>query len=188
MLVTITAVSHQLLHLSQVEFSNRRCGTNRIANPADGGLTYLTTTVDLTIGGSVAKEVMTLDKTTYAPGENMQIKITATDSSGNPVYDGAATPAGVVASKSAIGIPDAASVYTAGSKTWGALGGVFAPAQSGTFTITTDGTDSAATTLTASASVTDANAGLLTQIDALNAKIVALNALIAKIMKKLGVK
>jgi hypothetical protein len=42
--------------------------------------------------------------------------------------------------------------------------------------------------LTASASVTDANAGLLTQIDALNAKIVALNALIAKIMKKLGVK
>ena len=36
--------------------------------------------------------------------------------------------------------------------------------------------------------ITDANAGLLTQIDALNAKIVALNALIAKIMKKLGVK
>jgi hypothetical protein len=28
----------------------------------------------------------------------------------------------------------------------------------------------------------------MTQIDALNAKIVALNALIAKIMKKLGVK
>jgi len=32
------------------------------------------------------------------------------------------------------------------------------------------------------------SASLLTQIDALNAKIVALNALIAKIMKKLGVK
>jgi len=162
--------------------------TIRIANPADGGLTYLTTTVELTIGGSVAKEVITLNKATYAPGENMQIKITATDSSGNPVYDGAATPAGVVASKSAIGIPTAADVYTAGSKTWGALGGVFAPAQSGTFTITADGTDAAATSLTASASVTDANAGLMTQIDALNAKIVALNALIAKIMKKLGVK
>jgi hypothetical protein len=29
---------------------------------------------------------------------------------------------------------------------------------------------------------------LMTQIDALNAKIVALNALIAKIMKKLGVR
>jgi hypothetical protein len=37
--------------------------------------------------------------------------------------------------------------------------------------------------------VTDANqTSILTQIDALNAKIVALNALIAKIMKKLGVK
>ena len=37
--------------------------------------------------------------------------------------------------------------------------------------------------------VTDANqASILTQIDALNAKIVALNALIAKIMKKLGVR
>jgi hypothetical protein len=39
-----------------------------------------------------------------------------------------------------------------------------------------------------SITITDANASLLTQIDALNAKIVALNALIAKIMKKLGVK
>ena len=37
-------------------------------------------------------------------------------------------------------------------------------------------------------SVTDGNAAIITQIDALNAKIVALNALIAKIMKKLGVK
>jgi hypothetical protein len=44
------------------------------------------------------------------------------------------------------------------------------------------------TTITAAASVTDGNAALLTQIDALNAKIVALNALIAKIMKRLGVR
>jgi hypothetical protein len=44
------------------------------------------------------------------------------------------------------------------------------------------------TAITTAVTVTDANSGLLTQIDALNAKIVALNALIAKIMKKLGVK
>ena len=44
------------------------------------------------------------------------------------------------------------------------------------------------TVITAASSVVDGNAALLTQIDALNAKIVALNALIAKIMKKLGVK
>jgi hypothetical protein len=48
-------------------------------------------------------------------------------------------------------------------------------------------TDSAKA-LSATASVTDMSATLMTQIDALNAKIVALNALIAKIMKKLGVK
>ena len=164
--------------------------TARILNPADAtNTTYLTApAVTVSVGGSVAKEVMTLNKTSYAPGEEMQITITATDSSGNPVYDGAATPAGVTSSKSAIGIPTTASAYVGGKKTWGALGGVYAPAQSGAFSITADGTDAAATVLKASASVTDSNAGLLTQIDALNAKIVALNALIAKIMKKLGVK
>jgi hypothetical protein len=44
------------------------------------------------------------------------------------------------------------------------------------------------TTITASSKVVAADAALMTQIDALNAKIVALNALIAKIMRKLGVK
>jgi hypothetical protein len=45
-----------------------------------------------------------------------------------------------------------------------------------------------ASSITASATISDPNSVLMTQIDALNAKIVALNALIAKIMKKLGVK
>jgi len=161
--------------------------TIRIVNPADA-TTYLSATYAITVGGSVAKEVMTTNKTTFAPGEAMTITVTATDSSGNPVYDGAATIAAVVASKSAIGLPAAASVYVGGKKTFGSLGGVYAPSLAGAFSLTATGTDVAATTISASASVTDANAGLLTQIDALNAKIVALNALIAKIMKKLGVK
>jgi len=161
--------------------------TIRIVDPADA-TKFLTVTVNLTIGGAVASEVITTDKTTYAPGENMVLTITAKDSAGNPAYDGAATPSAVVASKSAIGLPSAASFYVAGKKSWGSTGGVYAPALGGTFTLTATGTDAAAKTLTASASVTDGNAGLLTQIDALNAKIVALNALIAKIMKKLGVK
>jgi hypothetical protein len=161
--------------------------TIRIVDPADA-TKYLTVTANLTIGGSVASEVITTDKTTYAPGENMVLTITAKDSAGNPAFDGAATPSAVVASKSAIGLPSAASFYVAGKKSWGSTGGVYAPALGGTFTLTATGTDAAAKTLTATASVTDANAGLLTQIDALNAKIVALNALIAKIMKKLGVK
>jgi hypothetical protein len=172
---------------SSAKSGDKATVTIRIVDPADA-TKYLTVTANLTIGGSVASEVITTDKATYAPGENMVLTITAKDSAGNPAYDGAATPSAVVASKSAIGLPSAASFYVAGKKSWGSTGGVYAPALGGTFTLTATGTDAAAKTLTASASVIDANAGLLTQIDALNAKIVALNALIAKIMKKLGVK
>jgi len=161
--------------------------TIRIADPADA-TKYLTVTVNLTIGGSVSSEVMTTDKTSYLPGEAMKVTITAKDSAGNPAYDGAPTPSSITASKSAIGLPSAASFYVAGTKTYGSKGDVFAPALGGSFTLTATGTSSAAPTITASSSVTDGNAGLLTQIDALNAKVVALNALIAKIMKKLGVK
>ena len=163
--------------------------TFRVVDPAGDGTTYLTSDVAFTIGGSVATEVITTDKTSYAPGEAMVLTITAKDSAGNPVYDGAATPAaGVTSSKSAVGLPSSASTYAAGKKSWGSTGGVYAPALPGAFVLSATGTDAAATTRTATATVTDANAGLLTQIDALNAKIVALNAVIAKIMKKLGVK
>ena len=162
--------------------------TFRVVDPAGDGTTYLTSDVAFTIGGSVATEVITTDKTSYAPGEAMVLTITAKDSAGNPVYDGAATPSAVTSSKAAVGLPSAAASYVAGKKSWGSTGGVYAPALAGAFVLSATGTDAAATTRTATATVTDANAGLLTQIDALNAKIVALNALIAKIMKKLGVK
>jgi hypothetical protein len=162
--------------------------TFRVVDPAGDGTTFLTSDVAFTIGGSVATEVITTDKTSYAPGEAMVLTITAKDSAGNPVYDGAATPSAVTSSKAAVGLPSAASAYVAGKKSWGSTGGVYAPALPGAFVLSATGTDAAATVRTATASVTDANAGLLTQLDALNAKIVALNALIAKIMKKLGVK
>jgi len=163
--------------------------TFRVVDPAGDGTTFLTSDVAFTLGGSVATEVISFDKTAYAPGEAMVVTITAKDSSGNPVYDGAATPtAGILSSKATVGLPTTASSYVAGKKAFGSTGGVFAPSLPGAFVLSITGTDAAATARTATATVTDANAGLLTQIDALNAKIVALNALIAKIMKKLGVK
>ena len=62
-------------------------------------------------------------------------------------------------------------------------------ATTGSFTISGLYTDLlVGTAYSVKGDVIDGNAALLTQIDALNAKIVALNALIAKIMKKLGVK
>jgi len=165
--------------------------TIRVLDPADlTGVAYLTTTVDVTVGGSIATETLSFDKTSYAPGEAMVVTRTAKDSAGNPVYDGAAAPA-ITFSKSVGGTAPAASIYVGGKKSSTSSKGVvsvFAPAVAGAFSMNATSGNTAGSALTASSSVTDANAGLLTQIDALNAKIVALNALIAKIMKKLGVK
>jgi hypothetical protein len=164
--------------------------TIRVVDPSGDGTTYLTTTIAVTVGGSIVTEVLSFDKISYAPGEAMVITRTAKDSAGNPVYDGA-TANLVTFSKAAGGTTPVASKYVGGasaSSTSVAKSAVFAPAVAGAFTASMTGGDTAATVRTATATVTDANAALLTQIDALNAKIVALNALIAKIMKKLGVK
>ena len=140
-----------------------------------------------TLGGSLAtgKETISFDKTSYAPGEAMTVTVTAKDSAGNAVYDGVTSPT-LTASKS-VGGSLPSGFYTSGvvKNTANTL---FAPALGGSFSVNATSGNDAEDKISASASVTDANAGLLTQIDALNAKIVALNALIAKIMKKLGVK
>jgi len=163
--------------------------TIRVVDPADA-TKYISTTFDVTVGGSVSTEVLSFDKTAYAPGEGMVVTRTGKDSSGNPVADGTASPA-VSFSKAVGGTAPAAGFYKGGasaSSTSAATASVFAPSVAGAFNAIATSAATGAPTITATSSVTDANAGLLTQIDALNAKIVALNALIAKIMKKLGVK
>jgi len=139
-------------------------------------------------GTTIAKETLAFDKTSYVAGDPMVITRTATDAAGNPIADGTASPA-VTFSKTVGGTAPAAGAYVAGkSATSATTPTVFAPVTGGAFTASMTGGDAALTVRTASSSVVDGNAALLTQIDALNAKIVALNALIAKIMKKLGVK
>jgi hypothetical protein len=139
-------------------------------------------------GTTIAKETLAFDKTSYVAGDPMVITRTATDAAGNPIADGTASPA-VTFSKTVGGTAPAAGAYVAGkSATSATAPTVFAPVTGGAFTASMTGGDAAATVRTASSSVVDGNAALLTQIDALNAKIVALNALIAKIMKRLGVK
>jgi len=148
-----------------------------------------TAAVPFTIGGTtITSETLAFNKTSYAPGEAMVVTRTAKDSAGNPVADGVASPA-VTFSKPVGGTAPAASFYVGGTSATSATAPtVFAPATGGAFTASMTGGDAAATVRTASSSVVDGNAALLTQLDALNAKIVALNALIAKIMKRLGVK
>jgi len=164
--------------------------TVRTVDPAGDGTTFLTSDVAFTIGGSAATgtETLSFDKTSYAPGEAMIVTRTAKDSAGNTVSDFTASPA-LTFTKAVGGTAPVAGVYVGGksaSSTSAATATVFAPVTPGSFTVTATAANGA--TISATATVTDANAGLLTQIDALNAKIVALNALIAKIMKKLGVK
>jgi len=139
-------------------------------------------------GTTIAKETLAFNKPSYVAGDPMVITRTATDAAGNPIADGTASPA-VTFSKTVGGTAPAAGVYVAGTSATSATAPtVFAPVTGGAFTASMTGGDAAATKYTASSSVVDGNAALLTQLDALNAKIVALNALIAKIMKKLGVK
>jgi len=155
------------------------------------GTTYVTSAaVTFTIGGAVAKETLSLDKTSYAPAEAMIVTRTATDSAGNAPYDGQ-TANLVSFNKPQGGTAPQASWYVSGKKVSAktvAASSLFAPVSGGAFIASMISSVDGVTAINASSSVTDANAALLTQIDALNAKIVALNALIAKIMKKLGVK
>ena len=152
------------------------------------GTTFVTATpVTYTIGGAVATETLALSKTSgYTAGEAMTVTRTAKDSAGNIPADGQ-TANGVTFSKPQGGTAPGASWYKDGVKTSGA-GSLFAPVAGGPFSALMTSSVDGVTVITAASSVVDGNAALLTQIDALNAKIVALNALIAKIMKKLGVK
>ena len=166
--------------------------TIRMVDPADA-TKFLTTTVSFTVGGS-AKTVTIATATSFAAGDQGTLTLTAKDASGNPIADGSVNllgTTGLTASKGVQGaLPTAAAVETkSGVKTYV----FFAPVSGGAFSIngtigTAAETASIGAAISTSSSVTDGNAALLTQIDALNAKIVALNALIAKIMKKLGVK
>ena len=101
-------------------------------------------------------------------------------------------------SASSVGLGGAA-LPTAGAlatKVGTATYAVFAPLTGGPVTVTiTSGTDathlataarSVASTVTFN--VTDPNAAIVTSIAALNARVVALNALIAKIMKRLNIR
>jgi len=151
-----------------------------------------------TLGGAPAAVTVAMNKASYTPGEAASVTLTLKDSSGNAARDGDHANILTGALSSNLGITGSLA-YNATATSVSSLGGVAvakvnAPATGGTWTVTgTTGTGPSTAAekgkaLTASATVTSENAALLTQIDALNAKIVALNALIAKIMKRLGVR
>jgi hypothetical protein len=168
-------------------------------NAATTAASTITTTATVLVGSVAATTVaLTSNKTTYAPGEAVILTLTYKDSVGRPVAYGPGTGTLAAALTSSSALSTAALFGTANiSKVGTTAQTVYAPLSAGPVTVSgKTGTDAtylvtAANGLAVSATFTvvDANqSSLLTQIDALNAKIVALNALIAKIMKKLGVK
>ena len=134
--------------------------TIRVPVPLSSPTTYYTVTADVTLGGSVATETVTFDKTTYSPGEGMVVTRTAKDSSGNPVYDGASAVA-LTGNKNITAI--AAGSYLNGSVTTSTMLGttvlkkytVFAPAAGGSFTYSGLGGALGAVEISATATVTD---------------------------------
>jgi len=167
--------------------------TFKVADGITSGVYISATPVSYAVGGSPYTMSLSTDKTSYAAGSKGTLTVTAKDKSGNAAADATYatlfSSTGVTASSSFGGSLPTASVATKnGVKTYT----FYAPVVGGSYSIngTTGASDAnlPGTAVTTSVTVTDANSGLLTQIDALNAKIVALNALIAKIMKKLGVK
>jgi hypothetical protein len=132
-------------------------------NPSGDGVTFLTATVPITIGGSVSTETIALDKTSYTPAQAMTVTFTGKDSAGNPVYDGAASPA-VTSSKLVGGTLPGASQYVGGTKASG-TNKLFAPAISGDFTLFATSGNTALTPLSVTATVTGGTTGGLSAAD-----------------------
>jgi len=168
-------------------------------NAATQATSTVTTTSTVNVGSVAATTVAVgTNKATYAPGEKMTVTLTFKDSAGRLVGAGPGTATLAAALTSSASLTGDALFAANNESRLGVTEiTVYAPLAQGPVIFTgktgtnatylaTAGRDVA---LTATATVVDTNqTSLLTQIDALNAKIVALNALIAKIMKKLGVK
>jgi hypothetical protein len=107
--------------------------TIRTLNPADG-TTFLTATLDVTVGGDRFKETISLDKAAYNEGEAMVVTRTAVDNAGNPVADGSTAPT-VVFNKAIGGAMSTATAFYVGGKvaTSATKPVVFAPTSSGVF-------------------------------------------------------
>jgi hypothetical protein len=145
--------------------------TYRILNPADAtGLTYLTAVATFTVGGTVSTETLKTDKASYAPGEAMVITLTGTDAAGNPVYDGAASPA-ITGNKAFGGTLPIASFYIGGKMaTSSTKPTVYAPSIAGDFILTATSGNTAKTVLTATGSVVSDSADAVAEAtDAANA-------------------
>ena len=216
--LTITAKSSDLTVMSEtiaqagdsVTTGNYNIGVNSVANTSGktatltfrvmSGTTVLaeSAAVPYTLGGAVATVALSLDKATYGQGSAAVATLTVKDSVGNKAFDGDHATVITGALATSMSIVKTLQFNAATATSVSSLNGVstvsFNAPASATAVWTISGTAGAGASvdagkaLSATASVTDASVALNTRIDSLNAKIVALTALIAKIMKSLKIK
>jgi len=169
--------------------------TARVQDPAATTTSFISSAAQtFTMGGAVHTAVLTLDKATYSPGEQMRITVTAKDSSGNIPYDAIAGMT-LTANKAIGGTITMNAFYDGVSdsrvrslpvRTYTATENLFAPAASGEFKITGTFTDAAGVSQLVSvtgtvsddaitASVNAAADAALEAIDAANAATDAAN-------------
>jgi hypothetical protein len=149
--------------------------TYRIADPASTTGGFITAApLTFSLGGSVAKTTISTDAASYNAGAPLIITLTSTDSSGNPVFDGAASTA-VTGSKSFIGLPGA-SEYSGGIAVSAASldkSSTFAPVLGGDAILRN--TDSAGNTSSVTVAIESGDASSALALDAANAATDAAN-------------
>jgi len=170
--------------------------TFQVLNPATGLYDIAAAPITFAIGGSIASTVVAVNKTSYLPGEAIVMTATAKDSSGNNAFDGQNPYATVASANMSVGgaFPATTAFIVNGvhSTTVAGVNSLFAPASTGTLTVTglTAATTAAPAGAAYTASVTIANApdaaitAITTLVNSLIAKINALNKLVIKIQKK----
>ena len=146
------------------------------------GTTIRSNAITFTIGGDVATETITFDKTSYAPGAPVIITRTAKDKAGNIPADGSTANAVTSPLQGTVG----ASWYVGGKRVNSV--GIYAPYASGTVTATMLSgnalTPAAIVTGTTTVSASADISALTTLVNSLIAKMNALNKLVIKIQKK----
>jgi trimeric autotransporter adhesin len=140
--------------------------------------------VKVTLGSTANKYTITTDKSSYTPGEQMIVTVSAVDASGNPVFDGASVPS-VLSNKSVTGLTSIKSTFAAGKADSISRDSdgtvlqqyrVFAPATSGSFDLYFDYTDAALATQRATVTATAVDAAMDAATDAANEATDAANA------------
>ena len=154
-------------------------------NSTTAAYDILATPVTFTIGGAIAKVVLSTDLASYTPLAPVVITVTATDSAGNPAYD--KDSAGLIASPvssiqlGGTSLTDATSGISAATTLVGGVAkftGFYAPSAEGNFTIS--GTNTLATldavSVTSAVGASAASNAAQAAVDAANEATDAANA------------